>query len=167
MTTGRFIAGIGALIWDKRKERYLILRRSESKDFAAGAWECVTGRLEQGEGYEAAAIREVREELGINVRPHFLLGTTHFHRGEERPETELVGAVFYCEIDGGQGIRLSIEHSDYRWLTPQETRALLSNSANPADHWLLCVIDRAELVRKFVSPELLDVLHQEGFELDN
>ncbi len=167
MVIRRFIAGIGALIWDKGNERYLILRRSESKDFAPGAWECVTGRVDQGEGFESAVKREVKEELGINVRPHFILGTTHFHRGAERPETELIGVVFYCEIDGNQEIQLSVEHSEYRWVKPEETFALLSNSANTADHWLVRVIERAELVREWVPPELINVLGQEGFELDS
>jgi hypothetical protein len=37
MDVGRFLAGIGALIWDQESDRYLLLRRSMEKDFAAGA----------------------------------------------------------------------------------------------------------------------------------
>jgi len=88
------MAGIGVLLVEPDGDRYLLLKRSEDKDFAAGAWECVTGRVEQGEGFEDAAHREVREELGINVHLHAILGTTHFHRGVERPDNELIGIIY-------------------------------------------------------------------------
>jgi hypothetical protein len=44
MAIGRFYAGIAALIWSPETKQYLLLRRSEQKDYARGAWECVTGR---------------------------------------------------------------------------------------------------------------------------
>ena len=34
MTIGRFFAGIAALIWSAETNQYLLLRRSEQKDFA-------------------------------------------------------------------------------------------------------------------------------------
>ena len=52
MATGRFLAMVGALIWRQTDGRYLLLQRAATKDFAAGQWECVTGRLEQGERFE-------------------------------------------------------------------------------------------------------------------
>ena len=48
MEIGTFYAGVGALVWDPRSDTYLLLQRSMAKDFAAGAWECVTGRLPVG-----------------------------------------------------------------------------------------------------------------------
>ena len=85
MTIGRFCAGIGALIWSPTKEKYLLLRRSPEKDFAPGVWECVTGRVDQGERFEQALHREVREELGIQVQIEFIIGTSHFYRGDPVP----------------------------------------------------------------------------------
>jgi 8-oxo-dGTP diphosphatase len=57
MSIGRFIGGIGALIWSPKVKRYLLLRRSAQRDYGAGAWECVTGRVDQGEGFEQALHR--------------------------------------------------------------------------------------------------------------
>ncbi len=48
-------------------DRYLLLRRAETKRFAAGRWTGLGGRVEEGEfaDLRAAALREVHEETGI------------------------------------------------------------------------------------------------------
>jgi 8-oxo-dGTP pyrophosphatase MutT (NUDIX family) len=51
MAVGRFLAMVGALIWRHTDGKYLLLQRSAARDVAAGQWECVTGRLEQGERF--------------------------------------------------------------------------------------------------------------------
>ena len=48
---------------------FLLLRRSEP----AGFWQSVTGSLEAGEGARLAAVRELREETGLQVSPSRLL----------------------------------------------------------------------------------------------
>ena len=67
MEVGRFYGGIAVSVWSSRQDAYLLLKRSAGKDFAPGVWECVTGRLEQGEGFGDAIREEVREELGVEV----------------------------------------------------------------------------------------------------
>ncbi|MFN2224481.1 MAG: NUDIX domain-containing protein [Chloroflexota bacterium] len=166
MTIGKFSAGIGALIYKESNDTYLILKRSLEKDFAAGAWECVTGRVDQGEGFEDALHREVREELGIEVKPLFVLGTTHFYRGAERPENELVGIVYCCSSPNPDELRLSKEHTEFRWVRAPEVREVTGGD-HPAEEWLMRVIERAELMRRHY-PSLLMRQHQlEGFELDS
>lgn len=162
---GRFSAGIGALIYDEDSDAFLILKRSPEKDFAAGAWECVTGRVDQGEGFEEALYREVREELGIEVRPLFMVGTTHFYRGVERPEYELVGVVYCCVTVEREKLRLSQEHTAYRWVSATEARQALGDD-HPAEKWLIRVIERAEIMRRHYPPLLLTLHQHEGFELD-
>lgn len=166
MTIGTFSAGIGALIVDEATGRYLLLKRSPEKDYAAGAWECVTGRVDQGEGFEDALHREVREELDTEVQPMFIVGTTHFYRGPERPENELVGIVYCCTCPNPEQMRLSLEHIEFRWLTLNEARDLL-NESNLAEYWLVKVIERAEAGRRLYPAELLDLHRRIGFELDS
>lgn len=48
-------------------KRILLARRPEGKPMA-GLWELPGGKLEQGEIPEAALVRELQEELAINVR---------------------------------------------------------------------------------------------------
>jgi 8-oxo-dGTP diphosphatase len=157
---GRFFAGVGALLRRPIDGRYLLLRRSTEKDFAGGAWECVTGRVDQGESYSDAVLREVREELGVSARIEFIVGTMHFYRGDRRPENELVGVQYCCSIENPEGVALGWEHSEHRWVTAEEARVLL-----PEGHWLAAVIGRVEVIRSLSPPELLETYQEKGFEL--
>lgn len=165
MGIGRFLGGIGVLVWDPTSDMYLLLKRSEQKDFAAGLWECVTGRVDQGEGFEDAARREVFEELQVEVQLLHILGTTHFYRGVERPENELIGVVFLGLIDLVHDIDISHEHSEYRWVSAQGALELLRSSEG-SESWLAKVIERAERLRTYLPEELLKLNERTGFELD-
>ncbi|MBE2199803.1 MAG: NUDIX domain-containing protein [Anaerolinea sp.] len=161
---GRFLGGIGALIWYPPTHEYLLLRRAGSKDFAAGVWECVTGRVQQGEGFMEALLREVQEEIGTAVTPAFFIGTTHFYRGAPSPDTELLGVVFACIIDDPQAVQISAEHDACCWVTAVESDALLS-ATDPSTQWLRGIIARAEALRQWYPPSLLVYQQQQGFAL--
>ena len=159
-TVGRFFAGVGSLVRRPSDGIYLLLRRTEEKDFAAGAWECVTGRVDQGESFTDAVLREVREELGVSAGIDFILGTMHFYRGDTRPESELVGVHYCCSVEDAEGIRLDWEHSEHRWVTARETGELL-----PEVHWLLRMIERADLVRALLPAELVAYYREQSPEI--
>ena len=163
MAIGRFFAGIAAVIWAPSTTQYLLLRRSEHKDFGGGIWECVTGRVDQGEGFEDALHREVREELGVDIQVEHILGTTHFYRGTSSPEYELVGVVFLCSLSDLSSIRISAEHSEFRWLPATEAIELLS-AEDQSTQWARSVIERAEIIRPILPEALLSFQHQAGFE---
>jgi 8-oxo-dGTP diphosphatase len=157
---GHFLGGIGALIWDPAIRRYLLLRRADNRDFKGGDWECVTGRVDQGESYEQALHREVREEIGASVQIEFLVATTHFYRGKPIPENELLGVIYSCIIQNPEQAQFEAEHSAQRWATAAEAIAFL-----PQGHWLRKVISRAERLRALVPAELREAFLREGFEL--
>jgi len=160
MPIGRFSAGIGALLWRPSDGRYLVLKRSEAKDAGAGTWECISGRVDQGEGFTEALHREVGEELGLQVQIDFIVGTEHFYRGEAKPENELLLVQFCCSVQEPAAIEISWEHSEYHWVTAQEAQKLL-----PAGHWLGKVIRRAEAIRALLPADLLAYYRAEGPEL--
>ncbi len=153
MVIGRFYGGVAALIWRDSDDRYLLLRRAGDKDYAAGVWECVTGRVDQGEGFEAAVHREVAEEIGAAVRLEFIVGTTHFYRGEAIPENELIGVVFACTLIGPADVQLSAEHVEYRWVSADEVRAT-AGASDPSTAWIRRVIARTEALRALYPPAL-------------
>ena len=156
MAVGRFIAMVGMLVWRRTDGRYLLLRRSDTRDFAPGHWETGSGRLEQGEGFLEALRRESREELGLRVRVECVLGVTHFFRGERTPGNEMVGVSFGCSVDDASALVVSDEHSEHRWVTVVEAAEFL-----PPGHWLSVLIARADAFRDLM-PEELRRLHWEG-----
>ena len=162
MSIGRFYAGVAALIWSPETKEYLLLRRSKQKDFAPEAWECVTGRVDQGEGFEDALHREVQEELNVDVRVEHILGTTHFYRGEPTPENELVGVIYLCSLSDPATIRISPEHSEYRWLSPDLALDLLSAS-DPTTQWARRLIHRAETIRPMLQKKLAKFQRNSAF----
>lgn len=159
MSIGHFLGGVASLIYDPHTRRYLILRRSAHKDFAANSWECVSGRVEQGESFEQAIQREIFEETGTQVKIEALIGTTHFYRGAECPENELLGVGYSSVLQGSSDFTFGDEHSEMRWVTVTEAYDLL-----PDGYWLRRLIERAEMIRPLLSDEAHQLISQQGFE---
>ncbi len=159
MSIGHFLGGIAAIIRHPATNKYLLLRRSAQKDVGAGRWECVTGRVDQGEGFEEALFREVHEEIGVDVKLELLLGTTHFYRGETLPENELLGVVYSCTVAEPDSIQISHEHDAYHWLTLPEIHNFL-----PASHWLLPYLNRADFLLPHTPKATLSLFSTEGFD---
>ena len=156
VSAGQFLCGIAALIHHPASQAYLLLRRAADR---GGSWECVTGRVDQGESFEEAVRREVREELGVEVTLDFIIGTSRLYRGEPAPENELLTVQYACSILDRDGIRISAEHSEHRWLSTAEIADFLQS-----EHWLHPVIRRAEQTRTALDPALLALHRAEGFE---
>ena len=150
---------VGFLVWRRSDGRYLLLRRSPDKDFAAGEWETGSGRLDQGEGFADAVLRESMEELGTEVRIECILGTTHFYRGEPTPDNDMVGVSFGCSIPDESVLSLSDEHSEHRWMTASEAAEFL-----PDGHWLSRLVQRADVHRKHIPTEVLELYWSGNFE---
>jgi isopentenyldiphosphate isomerase len=58
---------VHVLVFNARGEIFL-QKRSMKKDIAAGKWDSsASGHLDTGETYDACAVREVREEIGLHL----------------------------------------------------------------------------------------------------
>lgn len=163
MSPGRFLAGIAAVIRNERQE-YLMMKRVTGRDFGSEIWECVTGRVNQGEGFEEALHREVMEETGLRVQIESIVGLSHFYRGAHVPENELQGVVFGCAIVGGTEVVRSPEHSEHRWMSGDDALGFLT-ATDPGTLWFRKTIERAEALRKIQPPGWADI-HASGVTLD-
>lgn len=104
----------------------LLIRRSPGRIYA-GLWQCVTGRLESDERVVDGALREVAEETGLRRNDLEAVFETEivnwFH--ERSVDAVWCEAVFAARVARGAIIRLSDEHDDQRWLTPDAARELV------------------------------------------
>lgn len=100
-----------------RGGRLLVAQRPPG-DARAGRWEFPGGKLEAGETAAACLVRELREELGIEVHePAFLMRVTH-----DYPELRVHLHAYRCRWRAGEPE--AREHARVRWVTLDELGAL-------------------------------------------
>lgn len=57
------------IILRNKSGKYLLQQRAFTKTYYPGMWDATCGRVQHGEDGRTAAVREVREELGLNAAP--------------------------------------------------------------------------------------------------
>ncbi len=98
----------------EHNNKVLVTQRSEKMALPL-KWEFPGGKIEKGETAEACLIREILEELHINIKINKQLNSnTH-----QYSETKIIKLIpFICELTGGE-IKLT-EHANFLWLSNSE-----------------------------------------------
>ena len=120
------------------EKREFLMLSSPGKRKNEDAWETVSGALEAEETVLQGALRETREEIGIDakVRP---LGTVHAYtfRYDDKIQ-HMIDICYLMAYEGG-----SIQPGDdmlgsqYRWMSLQEIEAIRERIVVPSyDPWL-------------------------------
>jgi 8-oxo-dGTP diphosphatase len=109
--------------------RVLIAQRPEGKQLA-GLWEFPGGKVEPGERPEETLIRELREELGIEVKEPCLAPLTFASHAYET--FHLLMPLYICRR--WDGLVQSREGQALKWVRP---RALREYPMPPADEPLI------------------------------
>ncbi len=97
--------------------RVLLVHRPRYDD-----WTLPKGKLDPGETFEAAALREVREETGLACALGRELPGTSYRDNKDRPK---VVRYWQMEVEGGE-FEPNDEVDEVRWLAPGEAAELLS-----------------------------------------
>ena len=97
--------------------RVLIAQRPEGKTMA-GLWEFPGGKVEAGEQPEQSLIRELREELGITVKPECLAPLTF--ASHSYPDFHLLMPLYVCRR--WEGFVQAREKQRLKWVRPDELR---------------------------------------------
>lgn len=102
------------------REVVLAGRRSD------GTWVFPKGTPDRGEGIEETAVREVREETGLDVRIVRPLGATDYWFATSRERIHKTVHFFLMEPLGGDVSLHDREYDEIRWVGVEDARRMLS-----------------------------------------
>jgi 8-oxo-dGTP diphosphatase len=107
-------------------DRVLLLKRPN------GLWEFPGGSIEWGERPESCALRETKEETGLDAANISLLTVTSatYPKGEKQKHSIYI--VFRGDAQS-DAVALSAEHTEYRWLGVNEAKYVKPMALNAQD----------------------------------
>ena len=105
------------------KGRFLIIKRSETDDFLPNCWEFPGGGVEASETIKNALIREIKEEIGIDITHNKkeLIGISEEFMNEDKTE-RCLQLNYKVELQSKPKITLSSEHVVYDWTTKDDPK---------------------------------------------
>lgn len=113
------------------QERFLVGRHLKRRK-----WECVSGALEANETLVEGGLRELREEMGPDVRakPLGVIHASSFHYDQNA--RFMLSVVYVMAYEGGE-VRPGDDMSDeFRWLSLEEIKAHTPRVTIPMYDWL-------------------------------
>ncbi len=104
------IVGVGVV----EKGGKLLITQRRYDDHLGGVWEFPGGKKRPEEDDRACIERELREELGIEVKAGGHLETIRYSYPDRRLELRF----YSCTLEGGEPKALEVQ--DFRWVHPNE-----------------------------------------------
>ena len=107
------------------EEKILILKRSSKVRTYKGLWGGVAGYIEENEKPYETALKEIKEEVGLeNEDVKFLkkFDPISFTDIYEKKRYDWKIFSFLFKIKEKRKIKIDWEHSDYRWIAPSEIK---------------------------------------------
>lgn len=136
-----FLNFAGGCIRNERGE--VLLQRRADRD----VWGFPGGAMELGESAPAAAIREVREETGLEVEPEGLIGvyTDYYDEYPNGDKAQTICIFFALKVMGGTLSARDSETLELRWFAPDQVPPLVNRQHE--DAWQDARANRRGVVR--------------------
>lgn len=100
------------------KGEMLILQRSKTDDVLPEYWDIPGGTLEDGEDPAVGAIRETKEEAGIDIiNPKLFFHRSKVDMGKDK---QFVVLIFWVRVSNPQIILNPEDHQAFVWIQPSE-----------------------------------------------
>lgn len=112
--------------------KVLVVQRTKEESFLPDIWETPGGEVQEGETLRDACKREVLEEVGISVEVKMPYHCSEYVDGNKR---RTVCRHYITRTQSKPIVRLSSEHSQYRWISQHEIKGI--NATSEMAHALL------------------------------
>jgi 8-oxo-dGTP pyrophosphatase MutT (NUDIX family) len=87
---------------EQNGKKYVLLQRRQNTGFADGLWDfSCSGHVEYDEPMSAAAVREAKEELGIDLKPTDIRFMAMVHKRDREADLTYYNGYFYAESFSG------------------------------------------------------------------
>lgn len=117
---------VSVIVVIKSSGQFLIVQRSKHDDIFPGKWQNLGGKIELGETIEMAIKREVKEEIGLDIKAHpIFLQSYSWKKDEESPVR--LGLIFLIELKDKPSeyrIKLDNELSNFGWFSLNEAKKM-------------------------------------------
>lgn len=107
-----------AVICDSLEEKRKIFSTARGYGDYKGRWEFPGGKIEAGESPEEALVREIREELCVDIKIGGLIDVVEY----DYPDFHLTMYCYWCEIIGGNIVLNEAEAA--KWLSRDELKSV-------------------------------------------
>ncbi len=114
------VEAAGGVVWRRGEDGSLevaLVHRPRYDD-----WSLPKGKLDPGEGFEEAALREVEEETGLRCELGRELGEARYRDHRDRPKV----VRYWAMQPGGGEFEPNEEVDELRWVAPEDAKRMLS-----------------------------------------
>ena len=103
---------------------FLLLKRSPEQ-YYPNLWQMVSGKIKENETAYNAALREIKEETSLIPEKFWVVPTVNSFYTPDKDYICLL-PVFAAKVKYDCEVRISKEHTEYKWISPVEAKNLLA-----------------------------------------
>lgn len=106
------------------KLEFLLLKRSPD-EYYPNIWQMITGKIKKDETAYNTALREIKEETNLIPEKFWVAPNVNSFYSAEKDYICLM-PVFAAKVNYDSKVIISKEHSEYKWLSPEEAKKILA-----------------------------------------
>ncbi|MFZ1519922.1 MAG: NUDIX pyrophosphatase [Ignavibacteriaceae bacterium] len=103
---------------------FLLLKRSPDQ-YYPNLWQMVSGKIKENETAYNAALREIKEETDLVPEKFWVAPTVNSFYTPDKDYICLL-PVFAAKVSINSEIIISKEHTEFKWLSPEEAKNILA-----------------------------------------
>ena len=103
---------------------FLLLKRSPEQ-YYPNLWQMVSGKIKENETAYRTALREIKEETSLTPEKFWVAPTVNSFYAPDKDYICLL-PVFAAKVKYDSKIILSKEHTEFKWVNPEEAKNLLA-----------------------------------------